>query len=303
METKAKVIIAIVIVVLLCSCLGILFAVLGGMGILSGKKEETTPEIKKDETKPEEKPVAPAATSAVGVNGRYVKLVRPTVGSLNLAEIVIKSSADGANIAKSATVTKSSAYIDDMFPVANLIDDKLDNFVHTSGADAPWILIDLGKVIPIYSIVLTNRNDCCQGRTTGLILSILDDAQKVVYTADPLVSQSGNTTPTEDVRDGSYMVYTWTLPNKTAIGSQPLPGYQPVVADPCGTDPNAINLSKECVNKLWKEAGCTTPSSIHITESGDVNQWAKDRTKQALVNDYKLWATLTDDVHRKGCYK
>jgi hypothetical protein len=237
METKAKVIIAIVVVVLLCCCLGILFGVLGGMGIFSGKKEEIVPEIKKDETKPEEteldetkpeeKPVSPAV---VGVSGRYVKLVRPTVGCLNLAEIVIKSSADGANIAKSAIVTKSSGFEGDSYPVSNLIDDKLDNFVHSSCADAPWILIDLGKVIPIYSIVLTNRKDCCQGRTTGLVLSILDDAQQVVYTADPLVSQSGNTIPTEDVRDGSFMVYTWTLPNKTAVGSEPLPGYQPVVS-------------------------------------------------------------------------
>ena len=237
METNTKIALAVGLIILLCCCLSVLFAVLGGVGLLSGeekKPETTTPPVA---TTPATTTPAttPAVTTSVGVSGRYIKLVRPTVGCLNLAEIVIKSSADGTNLSKSAIITKSSVYENDAYPNKNLNDDNDATFVHTSCNDAAWIQIDLGKVIPIYSIILTNRKDCCQGRTTGLSLSILDDSQKVVYTADPLKDQSGSSTPTENNNGGPFMVYTWTLPNKTAVGSQPLPyvaqGSTPVAAE------------------------------------------------------------------------
>lgn len=165
----------------------------------------------------------PAATKPVaGISGRYIKLVRPTVGCLNLGEISITSSATGPNIAGTAVITKSSSYGSDTYPVRNLNDSNAGTFVHTSCADAPWILIDLQSVVPIYSVVLTNRKDCCQSRATGLIMSILDASRNPVYVANPLKDQSGSTTPSDTTAGGPYMVYTWTPPNKDAVGSQPI---------------------------------------------------------------------------------
>ena len=178
------------------------------------------------------------------INGRYVKLVRPTIGCMNLGEIIIGSpTAVGVNLAKTATITKSSAYGNDMYPNKNLIDDNDATFVHTSCNDAPWIQFDLGKIVPISNIVLKNRKDCCQGRTTGIVLTILDEAQKVVYTSDAIKDQSGSITPSEVNTGGPFMVYTWTLPNKTPVGSQPLPYTVPTPAPTYAPIKSSINTS------------------------------------------------------------
>jgi hypothetical protein len=54
-------------------------------------------------------------------------------------------------------------------------------------------------------------------------------------------------------------------------------------------------ISQECYNKIWSDQGCTT-------EAPTIGDWQNERTYDDLVNDSYLWATLTDEDHRKGCY-
>lgn len=139
------------------------------------------------------------------VSGRYIKLSNPTVGCMNLAEIEVYSTDGGPNIANTATITKSSGFGGDQFPVGNFVDGNNSNFVHTSCNDAPWIQLDFGRMIPISKIVLRNRQDCCQERINGLVLTILDNSNNVVYTANP-ISQT-------------HMVITYTTNTPNWIGS------------------------------------------------------------------------------------
>lgn len=56
---------------------------------------------------------------------------------------------------------------------------------------------------------------------------------------------------------------------------------------------DSTNISQECYAKIWKDQGCSTQPP-----STDINS----QTLDGLVNDSYLWATLTDEEHRKGCY-
>jgi hypothetical protein len=55
------------------------------------------------------------------------------------------------------------------------------------------------------------------------------------------------------------------------------------------------NISQKCFNKIWADQGCTMQAPA-------MDDWKKKQTYSGLVNDSYLWATLTDDWHRKGCY-
>lgn len=57
------------------------------------------------------------------------------------------------------------------------------------------------------------------------------------------------------------------------------------------------NVSQDCYLSIWKQAGCTNSSGA----IGNYN-WAKGQSKASLINDSKVWATIADDNHRKGCY-
>jgi len=67
--------------------------------------------------------------------------------------------------------------------------------------------------------------------------------------------------------------------------------------DVCGywkNNPNATNISDECLQKLWKDKGCTTTRTIGASD--------KSNTYSHRSNDYGLWSTMEDDAHRIGCY-
>jgi hypothetical protein len=59
---------------------------------------------------------------------------------------------------------------------------------------------------------------------------------------------------------------------------------------------DSTGITQNCYNKIWIDQGCTT------TPPNADESWAKDQTLDTLVNDSFLWATMTDDEHRKGCY-
>jgi hypothetical protein len=199
METTTIVIIAVVLLLLLCCCsllsVGIATGVIYSMG--DSPEEETTSTI---------------PPPLVGVVGRYVKLTRPTIGYMLFTEIVIKSSADGPNIAKNATITQSSTFDTDgkQYPSSNFVDDDQNTWMHTSGKDAPWVLLDLGIDVPIYSIVVSNRIP--QGsRAQGTVVTIENASKNVIYTSKPFVGKTDSITPSEE--SNGHKTYTMFPPN------------------------------------------------------------------------------------------
>lgn len=159
-----------------------------------------------------------------GVSGRYIKLELQQVGCMNLADIKVFSTKTGPNIITSSTVvTKSSGAAGDL---SNFVDGNLDTMIHTSCSDQPWILVDLGSVLPIYKIVVTNRKDCCRQRTNNMILTILDGSQKEIYRANPIGNKDtyGGGGPFAENADEQtnktryYYTFTWFPPNKQYIG-------------------------------------------------------------------------------------
>jgi hypothetical protein len=86
----------------------------------------------------------------------------------------------------------------------------------------------------------------------------------------------------------AYKNYSATLKNSVSV----------IEENPCGTfSSKSTNVSQECYDKVWKDAGCTTKAS-------DVNSddWFSSQTLDGLKKDADLWATTDDDEHKVECY-
>ena len=60
--------------------------------------------------------------------------------------------------------------------------------------------------------------------------------------------------------------------------------------------PTSTGVSKECLEKTWKDSGCTA-------DLPDYNiDWWQKQTYQGATDDMKLWSTLKSDNHRTSCY-
>lgn len=137
------------------------------------------------------------------VVGRYIRMDYDHQECLNLAQILVFSSEGGPNVITAATkVTKSSGYQGDIYPSRNFVNQRGGsylNFVHTSCGDVPWIEVDLGSTMRVYKIIVWNRQDCCQGRIQGTVLSVLNEEREKVYIANPIRTTNSS--------------YTWFPPN------------------------------------------------------------------------------------------
>lgn len=123
------------------------------------------------------------------VSGRYIKLQHESVICMNLAQIRVFSSKNGGNIiTPSTSVSKSSVFGADHFPNRNFVDGVGNTFIHTSCADVPWILVDLGKTVPLFKILIQNRGDCCKERAQGITIQVLSDDKQPVYISNPIRS-------------------------------------------------------------------------------------------------------------------
>jgi hypothetical protein len=116
---------------------------------------------------------------------------------------MVYSSEGGPNLVTPQTkVTKSSVFGNDVFPSQNFVNQKGSvyyNFVHTSCGDIPWVEVDLGSTVTVYKIVVWNRRDCCQERSIGLVLSVLNEDREKVYISNPIKTTNQS--------------YTWLPPN------------------------------------------------------------------------------------------
>ena len=66
-------------------------------------------------------------------------------------------------------------------------------------------------------------------------------------------------------------------------------------SNPCSNyTKDSKGISQACYNQIWKDQGCIGP------EQPATN--FKNTTLDGVAYDSYLWATLTDETHRKGCY-
>lgn len=157
------------------------------------------------------------APSTPPPSGRYVRLTNPTVGTsgmLNIADISVLG-ADGKNLATTAAVSASSIYQNlANYNGAKLIDGDINTFWSSAPGGTPSVTLDIGASLPITSIVVTNRIDCCKGRIAGTYVEILDANQNSIFKSDAFKATDGSATYEENPATG-FSVYTIdTIANK-----------------------------------------------------------------------------------------
>lgn len=157
------------------------------------------------------------ATAPAGFSGRYVKLTKPVTGCMHFAEVQVFSTSGGTNIASGKTVTASSTGWGGLPEF--LTDGIMNNFTHSNCVDAPWFLIDLGSVMSISNIRVFNRTDCCQSRENGVVVTVLDANQSVVFTSNPLADKKGVTVDGGD-NGSTYSVFDINPPSTVVNGEE-----------------------------------------------------------------------------------
>lgn len=212
------------------------------------------------------------------VKGRYIRLEKKEVGCINLADIAVYSDKNGENIIRpTMKITKSSTYgTPDHYPEKNFIDGNPDTMLVTSCNDAGWILIDMGAVVPIYKVVITNRKECCRQRANGTILSIQDNNQTAIYIANPIKDKKGRIISMEANENSNmtdyYHTFTYFPPYPVAFGD---------VSPSMSMDPPA---SIDSVPG-W------SPNSPHMnpTDMDENNETAESCRQRALNGNYVAW--------------
>ena len=89
--------------------------------------------------------------------------------------------------------------------------------------------------------------------------------------------------------------YEVTLQQYQEAGKNYITALQYDILNPCSKYTKySKGISQACYRKIWTEQGCIGP------EQPATN--FKNATFNGVVYDSYLWATLTDEHHRKGCY-
>jgi uncharacterized small protein (DUF1192 family) len=229
------------------------------------------------------------------IRGRYIRLENKQVGCMNLADIAVYSDKNGKNIIQpSIKITKSSPYGNpDQYPEKNLMDENTNTMLVTSCQDAPSVLIDLGSVLPIYKVVITNRKDCCRQRANGTVLSILDNQQNAIFVSNPIkdkkqrITYEENNTENNNLTD-YYYTFTYFPPYPVPFGDLS----PSMTMDP----PTSIDSVPG-----W------SPNSPHMNPSDMVsNETVESCRQRALNGNYVAWGYRKDNhpspEWRNTCY-
>jgi hypothetical protein len=221
-----------------------------------GLKRDAQPFSRMVKCCPKSTPAPPPMASIL--QGRFIRIDMGQVGCLNLGEIAVMSEKDGPNIIRpSMVVSTSSSYGNNAYPGANFVDQKPDTFVHTSCSDKGWVIVDLGSMVPIYQIVVTNRTDCCRQRANGAVLTILNDRKEILYTADPIRNKAGSMTNNEadnSTNDRSFYTFTYFPPTPAVIGSDTAFASKPSIK--CGPNNFCIGMRNNLPHCYGKKEGC-----------------------------------------------
>lgn len=62
------------------------------------------------------------------------------------------------------------------------------------------------------------------------------------------------------------------------------------------------NVSKQCLEQTWKNAGCSLAASSSPSVNADSLAWYQNQPYSDVINDVKAWSTLNTGHHRTGCY-
>lgn len=182
----------------------------------------------------------PTGGGSEPVDGRYIRLQYDHVEGSNLAQMLVFSAPGGPNILTPATkVTQSSQHAH--FAASLLVNrqgNRWYNFAHTAGTDVPWVEVDLGAMTRIHKIVIWNRQDCCQSRIVGTVLSILNEEREAVYIANPIRTTN--------------QTYTWMPPNGEVL----------VDKDPIVSQKSGKPTDWKCLPGM--------PSPIRRNDGGDI---------------------------------
>jgi hypothetical protein len=147
-------------------------------------------------------------------------------------------------VTHATAVTQSSCYDPTNNPPGNLVDGNPNTWTSTRDTDADtWMLIDIGRTVPIHHIKVTNRLDAVGERANGVIFQVLKDDQAVAFTSVPLVaSKDGTTAYKEYPNNNAYSTFDIRPPAKAVVGS-----------DSCITDGN-WSTPTAAVGKSVKQA-------------------------------------------------
>ncbi len=119
-----------------------------------------------------------------GTVGRFVRIELPRRGTLTLAEVEVMSG--GVNVAKGKKASQLNVASGG---TANRAVDGDTTGVYGQGSAThtqentpnPWWEVDLGASVPIESIKVWNRTDCCTDRLQGFTITVLDGSRAKVW--------------------------------------------------------------------------------------------------------------------------
>ena len=171
-------------------------------------------------------------------SGQYIELNRPNGEYLNLAEIQVFSYEGGPNIITPSTSVSFPDARSDL-PASNFVDGNLSNFMHSSGTTNSTVIVNLGSTRPIYKIIIYNRLDCCFNRANGIVLTIKNSSNTVIYTSSPIPDKLGRTTVQTDTGNTTDYYYTFTY----------FPPYAAVIGDLENTEPSTCKINTVMFNK------------------------------------------------------
>jgi hypothetical protein len=188
--------------------------------------------------------LAKCCTGNANILGRYIYLQYNHQECLNLAQIAVYTDEGLTSniITPNMAVRKPDGWGGwgaDVFPNRNFIDGVGNSFVHTSCYNVPYIQVDLGKITPIFRIVVTNRHDCCLERVLGTRLYIFDKPFDVPHAT---LYQS-------DMIQTVNQTYTWFPPNPAVYGDLKL-GSPPPARQVIHGNNGTVSCNRYC-RGLW----------------------------------------------------
>jgi len=122
-------------------------------------------------------------------SGKMTRFVRLQTAVVNFqVSYVAVSTPDGKVVSEGKGVTSSCGSCG--YPAAPnvIVNGKAEirahpGAWHSTGSNLDWIEIDLGQDYPVSKVVFYNRADCCQERSNGAVLTLLDSGRGTVDSA------------------------------------------------------------------------------------------------------------------------
>jgi hypothetical protein len=157
-----------------------------------------------------------------GIKGRFIRISNENQVCMHISNVIVSTNKND-NIAYQKPVTISSL-IDrsEKFKPSNVTDNDKNTYTHTSCGEAPWIVIDLQFVADIIRITVDNRQDCCQQRINGTIVSILGEDHETLWESDLFTDAQRSEIPVQEsgLNQYGYDSFTMLPPDKWVQGER-----------------------------------------------------------------------------------